>query len=1082
MANIAAELLVAVNANVKGLKKGLNEAQSSLKSAGRKMERTGKTLTAALTAPLAAIGVGAVKAFTDYEDGITGVKKTVDATPAAFAALESELRGLNRRLPASQAEIHGVAEAAGQLGVETESIAGFTETMVNLGETTNLSADEAATSLARFMNVMGTSTQDVGRLGSTIVDLGNNFATTEAEITEMGSRLSGAGNQFGLTETDVLGLATALTSVGINAEAGGSAFSKVMVEMEKANSKFTEKLKLGVDTAGSDLSKFAEVAGVSAEQFATTMEERPNEAIVGFVEGIGRMQDQGENVNGTLDKLGLSGLRVSDALKRSAGAGDLMREAMQTGAKAFEENTALAKEAELRYGTLTSQLELTKQRIKEAAMEIGDNLAPVVAKMNSFISDLATRFADMSEAQQSVTIGLGSMAASLGPVLIVVGKVVAALGALGATLTGLATGAGAIVVFAGAAGLIVDNWQTLKGWFDSFYATIQGLTQSALGAVRGFWQTHRDEVIGTVNALLDNTIGIFNSLFDIIKPVVVAGLGLLRGLWNMWSDNLIVTVQTAFKGIVDLAVNLGEALEGAFDVLAGILTGDWSRLWDGIVNFTRGVWNTLITIVQTSISGMLNALEAGFSWLPVIGPKIDDARQAISDFIDENLKAEVESDSADLEASVSAAHEGARGAVESASEGIKTSWESVKAKSVAVFGQGGSGGTATDAVTSGAEQMSIVMELAAIDMEQSFAVAADTANAAVIPMTQSIEDHTGSQEEMAAKVAASTEGLEEKKKRLLEAQAATSTFDEAVQNATDSINQGLNRALDRTIDALVSGRNPLKAGLNAVKSAMKSLVSDGIQSLIKGLVKGKGGGLTGAFKSLTSTLSGGGGGGGLIGAIGGASAAVAGMLAGLEGMSRLMGGSFFGGMIRGFRDLGKAIKNAGKELSGSGLFGGGRQGGSQGSGVSAGSVGESISKIRGFNETSARQAAPSFIRKAKNTGGNHNALAKLLTNYTNESFGSIVNDFDLRKAASRALNDAPAFNAGGIVTQDTLAQLHGSPSRPEAVIPLDRLPQMMERIGGGGKQVINVYMDGERITRRVVEGMPGELRLNGLLR
>ena len=204
-----------------------------------------------------------------------------------MAELEAGLRGLARELPSSHAEIAAVAEAAGQLGIETPNVLGFTRTMIDMGEATNMSAEEAATSLARFMNVMGTSQSEVGRLGASVVGLGNNFATTESEIVQMSQRLSGAGAQANMTEGDVLGIAAAMSSVGIEAEAGGSAMSLTMKRIGKE-----------VDTGGSKLELFAQVAGMSAEQFSQAWKSDPAAALDAFITGLSTVESQGMTTNG----------------------------------------------------------------------------------------------------------------------------------------------------------------------------------------------------------------------------------------------------------------------------------------------------------------------------------------------------------------------------------------------------------------------------------------------------------------------------------------------------------------------------------------------------------------------------------------------------------------------------------------------------------------------------------------------------------------------------------------------------------------------------------------------------------------
>src|SRR5690606_28643201 len=167
---------------------------------------------------------------------------------------------------------------------------------------------------------------------STIVALGNNLATTESEIVEMGLRIAGAGAQIGLTEAQILAFAGALSSVGIAAEAGGSAISRVMINMANA-----------VQEGGERLALFAKVAGMSVTDFKKAFEQDAGMAIVAFIEGLGRMSQAGENVFAVLEELGLSEIIVRDALLRAAGAGDLFRNSLDLATEAWEENVALTK-------------------------------------------------------------------------------------------------------------------------------------------------------------------------------------------------------------------------------------------------------------------------------------------------------------------------------------------------------------------------------------------------------------------------------------------------------------------------------------------------------------------------------------------------------------------------------------------------------------------------------------------------------------------------------------------------------------------------------------------------------------------
>lgn len=384
---------------------------------GNKMTGVGKKMSTYVTAPLVGLGTMAAKTAIDFESAFAGVRKTVDATEEEFGALEKGIRDMAREIPAAATEIAGVAAAAGQLGIETEAILGFTRTMIDLGEATNMSADEAATALARLANITQMPQSEFDKLGSTVVELGNNLATTESEIVEMGLRLAGAGKQVGLTEAQILSFAGALSSVGVEAQAGGSAFSKVMVQMQ-----------LATETGGQALEDFASVAGMSAGEFKQAFQEDAAGAIIAFIQGLGTAEERGISAIKVLDDMGIKEVRLRDALLRAAGAGDLFNQSIETGAKAWEENTALTEEAEERYKTTASQLEILKNNVIEVAMQFGEILLPPLLKTVDAVKAFLEKLDKMDPATKRVIVIIAAVAAVLGPVLVALGTLISSVG------------------------------------------------------------------------------------------------------------------------------------------------------------------------------------------------------------------------------------------------------------------------------------------------------------------------------------------------------------------------------------------------------------------------------------------------------------------------------------------------------------------------------------------------------------------------------------------------------------------------------------------------------------------------------
>lgn len=322
------------------------------------------------------LGVGgalavSAKAAIDFESSMASVAKTTDLAGNSFDAnsgplfkFGEALRGLALRTPVNVNELAEIAALGGQLGVEVPNLIEFTEVMAAMGVATNMSATEAAKGFARFANIMRTPEGDFDRLGSIVVELGNNFATTESEILTFATRLAPVGVVAGMTEEEVFGLSAALTSLGIPAERGGTALQRVFISMKQA-----------VDTGSGALENFADVAGgVTKEAFQELFRESPAKAFAAFVKGLDDVSKAGGNVFAVLDRLNLSEQRTIQVLLATASGYQVVEDAIDSAADAGEENVALFEEARKRYGTTASQIQILGNAFNDLRLAVGNTV------------------------------------------------------------------------------------------------------------------------------------------------------------------------------------------------------------------------------------------------------------------------------------------------------------------------------------------------------------------------------------------------------------------------------------------------------------------------------------------------------------------------------------------------------------------------------------------------------------------------------------------------------------------------------------------------------------------------------------
>lgn len=601
---------------------------SKLEAIGDKMQQIGSEMTKKVTLPIVGAGAASVKAFADWESAFAGVMKTVDETATTtYQDIAEGIKQLATETASSKEEIAAVAEAAGQLGVGADDLMKFTKTMIMLGDSTNLSAEDAATSLARISNITGEPLENIDKLGASIVALGNNFATNEASIVEMSNRLAAAGTIAGLSTTDVLALSTAMSSVGIEAEAGGTAMTQTLTGISQA-----------VSEGGDKLNQLAQVAGISAKDFADQWKASPITALQDFISGLSEMNASGEDSYAILDELGMSGIRQSNMLQSLALASDQVSKAVKISNSAYSENTALTDEASKRYQTFNAQLSQTKEMATNVGIQFGEIMMPYIQQLLDKIREVVEWFGNLDGDMQKFIVIAGLVVAAIGPILSIVGKAISVVGTISKI-------AGAVTTFIPA----------ITGVLGTIGTVITGTIVPAIGTVIAAILPFLPIIAAVAAAIAAVVIVVKNwgAITDFISEKWAALTNFLgettANIQRFFSDNfgiigeVIATKIEIIKTIITTAFEVVKTLFTAFSyTIKAVMAGDW----EAIGEIWNTAWNRIKMIVLTGVAKVTQSvIELGLKIKDKFMEIVDNAKEwghhLIQNFID-GIKAKFE--------------------------------------------------------------------------------------------------------------------------------------------------------------------------------------------------------------------------------------------------------------------------------------------------------------------------------------------------------------------------------------------------------------------------------------------------------
>ena len=489
-----------------------------------------------------------------------------------------------------------------------------------------MSSEEASTALARFMNITGTSTDKVSNLGSALVELGNNTATTESEIMTMSLRLAAAGSQVGMSEADILSFSATLSALGINAEAGGTAFSKLMINMQLA----TEK-------GGESLDNFAQVANMSADEFSRAFKEDASSAILAFVSGLNDTERNGKSAIAVLDDMGIKEVRLRDSILKLCSANGEAAKNQEMANEAFEDNLALQTEADKRYETTRSQIDIMKNTLADIGITLGSRLLPAINSAIKWFDGLLNKINALNPNILTAVGVIGALGVAFGAILSTLGMVVMGIGGV-ITAFGAISGAVSAVmgVLMGPVGLIIAAvvavgaalkycWDEVDGFkehmidaFNRVKTVVVEAVQLVWDIIKGVWGAIKPFVMSVFTGASEIIGEAFSLIVDIIVPQLERTWTIIKTIWGLIGPFLIGTLGnacTVLKGIWEAFVGI---VKGVIQILHGILTGDWGKVCEGfstigqgIVDGAKDIWNGFkdeLILIWDTIAGWCESI------------------------------------------------------------------------------------------------------------------------------------------------------------------------------------------------------------------------------------------------------------------------------------------------------------------------------------------------------------------------------------------------------------------------------------------------------------------------------------------
>ena len=514
------ELTVKLKGDAASLDKALSTAESKLKKVGGKFKGIGKGMSAGITAPVAAIGIGAVMTGAKFEQGMNRVKALTQASGSDFDALTATAKELGKTTMFSATQSADAMGFLAMAGFKTNDIVGAMPGVLDLAAASQMDLGEAADITSNILTGFGKNTSELAHVNDVLVKA---MTSANVDLTMLGESMKYVGpvaKSAGMGFEETAAAVALLGNAGIQGSMAGTALRGAMTKL---------------------LTPSEDAANVMAKLGVNALDSEGN--LKSFTGIVGELEKSGAS---TADMMTIFGQRAGPAMMAlvSQGSGALVGMTEQ-----LKDSGGIAKSvADTQMEGLNGAITEMKSAFEGLMIVLSEDILPIITKLVDKLSPLLRMFSDAPKPIKIVVMVLAGILAVVGPLLIMIGFMIPAISALSGVMGILSISMGPITLIvlgiAAAIAAIILIWKNWDKIVNVFNATVKGLKR--------VWNETFEKIKTVFAVVVEKISQVYNSKLGWLLPggALIKAIKFVGENWDSIWNGMKETVRMMVNPII----------------------------------------------------------------------------------------------------------------------------------------------------------------------------------------------------------------------------------------------------------------------------------------------------------------------------------------------------------------------------------------------------------------------------------------------------------------------------------------------------------------------------------------------------